>query len=236
MPLEDAEQGQPTPEPGRTPNTRRVTDVATMRALSHPVRIALLEELWMGGALTATELGERIGETPTTCSFHLRQLAKYGWVEEAGGGKGRARPWRMTTVGFETPSSPDNPEAAIANTALVSMFRERQIDRYRAWVQTRSAAPREWREASTDSQFGYYLTAGELKQLGKELNGLLTRWFSEERITDPAQRPPGSVPVEVLALAHPLQFPAGGGVTGAGNTGPAAEAPGQDEGPAGDPE
>ena len=53
-----------------------------------------------GGAMTATELGERIGETPTTCSFHLRQLAKYGFVEEAGGGQGRSRPWRMTGIGW----------------------------------------------------------------------------------------------------------------------------------------
>ena len=50
------------------------------------------------GPLTATEAGELIGETFTTCSFHFRQLAKYGVVEEAGG-KGRSQPvtacWRV---------------------------------------------------------------------------------------------------------------------------------------------
>lgn len=60
-----------------------------MRALAHPVRSSLLELLIIDGPITATEAGERLGESPTTCSFHLRQLARYGFVEEAGGGPGR---------------------------------------------------------------------------------------------------------------------------------------------------
>lgn len=55
--------------------------------MAHPVRVALLEALSLQGPMTATEAGERIGESPTTCSFHLRQLAKYGFVEEAGGAR-----------------------------------------------------------------------------------------------------------------------------------------------------
>lgn len=53
--------------------------------LRGPVRLALLEVLTFRGPLTATEAGQLIEESPTTCSFHLRQLAKYGFVEEAGG-------------------------------------------------------------------------------------------------------------------------------------------------------
>src|SRR5580704_17309140 len=114
-------------EPAATmPELARVSDARTLRALAHPVRIALIEELVLGGAATATELGERIGETPTTCSFHLRQLAKYGFVEEAGGGKGRARPWRLTRIGFNI-SSHDDPESEIAADALLRLFRERQL-------------------------------------------------------------------------------------------------------------
>jgi DNA-binding transcriptional ArsR family regulator len=229
MSLEDADRHQGTPDPGPTSGSRRVSDTATMRALSHPVRVALVEELWRGGAMTATELGERIGETSTTCSFHLRQLAKYGWVEEAGGGKGRARPWRMTSTGFETPSTYEDTAAAVANTALVSLFRERQIDRYRNWVQSRSAWPQEWREASTDSQFGYYMTVEELDRFGKELNTLLRKWFSEERVTDPAQRPPGSAHVELLAVAYPLELPPGSDTPGNERRGGHGTRPGDPE-------
>ena len=121
----DAEPGRVTADPGAT-ELRQVSDARTMRALAHPVRMALLEVLSLGDALTATEVGERIGESPTTCSFHLRQLAKYGFVEEAGGGKGRARPWRMSTIGLRFSTAPDDPEAQLAVGALSQMFHERQ--------------------------------------------------------------------------------------------------------------
>ena len=63
-----------------------------LRAVAHPTRLKLLGELRRVGPLTATQAGGRIGESPAGCSFHLRQLAKYGLVEEAGGGRGRSRP------------------------------------------------------------------------------------------------------------------------------------------------
>src|SRR6202046_3683018 len=93
---------------------RKITDARTLRGLAHPVRLALVEELALGGAMPATEIGERIGETATTCSFHLRQLAKYGFVEEAGGGAGRSRPWRLTSIGmsFAPGGGPGGPSAA----------------------------------------------------------------------------------------------------------------------------
>src|ERR1700722_4167684 len=118
MPLEENEPAQSPPEPPPQPELRKLTDARTMRALTHPVRVAMLEALTLGGAMTATELGEQIGESPTTCSFHLRQLAKYGWVEEAGGGKGRARPWRLATIGFQTSVAQEDPDTSLAASAL----------------------------------------------------------------------------------------------------------------------
>src|ERR1700759_1936795 len=96
--------------PSAESHMREVTDARTMRALAHPVRLALLEALTLAGPLTATQAGERINESATTCSFHLRQLAKYGFVEEAGGGKGRARPWQMSARGMHFSSEHDDPE------------------------------------------------------------------------------------------------------------------------------
>ena len=177
-----------------------------MRALAHPVRIALLEELVIGGALTATEIGERIGESPTTCSFHLRQLAKYGFVEEAGGGKGRARPWRLTSIGISFSHADDDPEAELAAGLLSRMVRERQLERYLAWVETRGTYPREWRKAAEDSEYLFYVTPDELKALTNELSDLLLPRF-RERLTDPSLRPPGSVPVEMLMFSFPLSLP-----------------------------
>jgi DNA-binding transcriptional ArsR family regulator len=194
-------------QPARPSDIRELTDARTLRALTHPVRVALIEELAHGGAMTATELGERIGETPTTCSFHLRQLAKYGFVEEAGGGHGRSRPWRMTGIGWSfTPGG--DPDAEIAAGAALRLFRERQLARYETWRRTWGAYPKEWREASEDSEHLFYLTAEEMAQLGRELQAVLMRWRSlEGRLEDPARRPPGSLPVETLLLSFPISPP-----------------------------
>jgi DNA-binding transcriptional ArsR family regulator len=193
-------------DPPSVPDLREITDVRTLRALAHPVRISLIEELTLNGPMTATAAAESIGESPTTCSFHLRQLAKYGFVEEAGGGKGRSRPWRMTSVGLSFTSNLQDPEAQLATNAVTGMFRERQFARYRRWLETRHAFPPAWRKASADNQFLFYLTAEELEELGHELDRLLLPRFVE-RVTDPARRPAGSVPVEMTLLAYPIRLP-----------------------------
>ena len=184
---------------------REISDARTLRALAHPVRIALIETLSIEGPMTATEVGERIGESPTTCSFHLRQLAKYSFVEEAGGGKGRARPWRMTSIGLRF-STHDDPELEVASNALMRLIRERQLDRYRTWLETRTMFPLPWRKAAGESEHVFYMTAEELVQLNDELVALLLPRF-RERLTDPAQRPAGSVPVEMLLFSYPLALP-----------------------------
>jgi DNA-binding transcriptional ArsR family regulator len=195
------------------PGLRTITDARTLRALTHPVRVALIEALILGGAMTATEVGERIGESPTTCSFHLRQLAKYGFVEEAGGGKGRSRPWRLTSVGFSIAVPDDEPEAQLAGLAVAQLFRERQFDRYRTWLEARASYPARWRAAAVDSEYLLFVTPDELEQItGEFAAGLYERM--RERLADPSTRPPGSLPVEVLLFSYPIGYPA------AGTTGP----------------
>ena len=106
-----------------------------MRAMAHPVRLALMEALNDAGTLTATEAAERVGESPSNCSFHLRQLAKYGFVEEAEGGTGRQRPWRAVHTGMRFTDVQDDPETALAATHA----RERVP---RALVRARARRPR----------------------------------------------------------------------------------------------
>jgi hypothetical protein len=77
---------------------QELRDPRAMRALAHPVRLALIDALSLDGELTATQAAQIVGESPANCSFHFRQLAKYGFVEEAGRGTGRQRPWRLKTL------------------------------------------------------------------------------------------------------------------------------------------
>jgi DNA-binding MarR family transcriptional regulator len=222
MSVDDSERNEGRPQ--IPADVRRVSDTRTLRALTHPVRIALIEALSIsGGALTATEVGEQIGETPTTCSFHLRQLAKYGFVEEAGGGRGRARPWRMTSIGMSLTANQGDPEAELAASALLRLVRERQLERYRTWLETRATYPPQWRAASSDSEYIFYLTPDELEALNEEVGALLTSRV-RERLTDASKRPPGSVPVELLMFSYPLALPSE----------PAGEAGTDGGGPSGD--
>ena len=71
---------------------RRLTDPGAVRALAHPGRYAILERLQLQGPATATECAQVAGLTPSACSYHLRLLARHGFVEEAdnAGGDGAA--------------------------------------------------------------------------------------------------------------------------------------------------
>lgn len=204
-----AHDGLPTEESsaGEGAALREVSDARSLRALAHPVRLALIECLVLEGPLTATEAGEKIGEAQVTCSFHLRQLAKYGFVEEAGGGKGRARPWRITATGMHFSSVHDDPETELAAGALTRLLRERQLERYRTWLATRASYPRAWREAAGDSEFLFWLTSEELEELDRELTDFLLPRF-RERLNDPTARPAGAVPVELLLFSYPMAPPA----------------------------
>jgi hypothetical protein len=185
-----------------------VSDARRLRALTHPVRLALIGKLVLHGPLTAAAASELIGEPPSTCSFHFRQLAKYGVVEAAGGGQGRARPWRMTTTGFSVTADED-PESQIAEEVLHRMAREQQIEDYRTWLQTRASYPQRWRDAADDSAYVFHLTVEELEQLSRDLTAILMPLFLE-RMADPSKRPAGSVPVRLLLLSHPTAHPEGG--------------------------
>jgi predicted ArsR family transcriptional regulator len=189
---------------------RTLTDAQSLRALSHPVRLALLEAL-LSGPLTATQAGEAIGESSTTCSFHLRQLARYGYVEETGGGRGRSRPWRLTHVGWEAPAQPDNPEFTRAAQALDQVLLDRSIGRIRRFVEAVPTYPAEWQVAARGRTTIVHLTAAEVAEVAEAYRELSERF--RERFTGrsehAAERPEGTLPVEILYGVYPIEPPPG---------------------------
>jgi DNA-binding transcriptional ArsR family regulator len=172
-----------------------------MRALAHPVRLALLEVLADEGQLTATEAGEKVGESPANASFHLRQLAKYGFVEEAEGGTGRRRPWKIKHVGLRFTDVHADPETAGAARALDRMFRDRSFARAHRALEERHALPEEWRAVTGTNQLRFYLTPEELKELDADIVKLALDRYGERR-SGTAPRPEGSERVEILMLAY----------------------------------
>jgi DNA-binding transcriptional ArsR family regulator len=179
---------------------REVSDPMAMRALAHPVRLALIEALADAGTLTATEAGERVGESPANASFHLRQLAKYGFVEEAGA-QGRRRPWRLKQLGMRFTDVHEDEGTAAAARHLDRTMRERNLARAERAMNERHALPREWREVTGANQMRLYLTPQELKALDDEIVKLLLERHADRR-TAGADHPEGAERVEILTFAY----------------------------------
>ena len=185
------------------PAERRViTDPRTMRALAHPVRIALLEALGREGELTATRAAEMLDESPGNMSWHLQTLAKYGYVEETGGGKGRSRPWRIAAVSNRFKTATEDPEIEAAGEALESTFADRAYSRLREWWARRASYPYVWRDAAFSSDSLGYLTAEELSEIGEEVSQLFGRY--RDRLKNKRLRPAEARPVKLVAFGHPL--------------------------------
>jgi predicted ArsR family transcriptional regulator len=186
-----------------TDSVIQLTDPRALRAVAHPTRLKLLGELRRVGPLTATQAGERIGESPAGCSFHLRQLAKYGLVEEAGGGRGRARPWRATAMGHEwSPRGPGG-EPDEASDMLTRVVVERWFEESLAWIDRRSAETEEWAEAALCEDRLLYVTPAELEELSRRVGELLEPYA--RRITEPDLRPPDARPATYIQLGFPIE-------------------------------
>jgi DNA-binding transcriptional ArsR family regulator len=203
----------PAAAPGARPLARptpaelgvhKITDARAMRALAHPLRLALLEALIHAGTLTATQASELLGESPANCAFHLRTLAKYGYVVEAGGGKGRERPWRRTHMTLQITSDQEDPSAAIAADELGQYWLDVILDRARSNLARDRTWPAEWQHNLLLGQNEHilYVTPQEATELGMELFRLFRRF--EDREDHPERRPAGAMPIESLLLSYPL--------------------------------
>jgi predicted ArsR family transcriptional regulator len=185
-----------------TPRTVQLTDPRALRALAHPVRMDLMALLRRGGPVTATQAGEEIGESAASCSFHLRQLAKYGLVEEAGGGRGRERPWRATAISTQWAARGPDEETDAAGVLLSRVVVERYMQNAIAWLERRGSEDPQWVEAAMINDALVYMTPEELHELDTNIRALLEPYLQRLEKAEPAAA--GARPVNVIALAFPL--------------------------------
>lgn len=170
----DAGPPEPVPAPPAAPAPPRaakdyvkITDPERMKALAHPARMAVFDFLatrkvqGFDGA-TATEIAESAGMTPSAMSYHLRTLAKAGFIEEAPSrGDARERVWRMKIESFSIAAEPDAPEShRVIERTMGETFRERQERNFSRWLDHRSDNPR-LREVSLTQQGHMRLTIEE---------------------------------------------------------------------------
>jgi DNA-binding transcriptional ArsR family regulator len=183
---------------------RAIRDVPSLQALAHPTRLALLEAIGLAGAMTATQASVVVGESPTACAYHLRMLARLGFIEEAGGGKGRERPWRLVPVGFTIGEDPGDPASAKASASLEKILLERFFSNIRRFDLERSRYPQEVQDVTETVQSIAFATPQEMAALREEMIALLSRYVDR---LDPALRPTDGYPFEVILFTHVLHVP-----------------------------
>ncbi|HET8560541.1 MAG TPA: helix-turn-helix domain-containing protein [Marmoricola sp.] len=176
-----------------------------LRALAHPTRLRMLGLLRLEGPATATSLAARLGLNTGATSYHLRQLAKHGFVEEdSTRGNARERWWRAAHQATRTDAesyadqgAQDTFDAYLQAVAVV------YTQRLQRAVEERGLLPRQWRKASTYSDWGLRLTPARARELSEALATLVEGWDEEPDAGDAGE-----------FIVHLLAFPEPGTVTG----------------------
>ncbi len=204
MDTEDAAAGPGAAgvELGMPGNPVQLTDPQMMRALAHPARIAIWTHMAMRGSATATECAEIAGLSPSACSYHLRTLARYGFVEEdrASAADGRERPWRARMLAFNIEDSPGTPPAArVASRILVENMRASAEENRARYVARQSEYPDDWQRASGELFSVAHVTPGELQRMREQVIEIMAPYVRLE----PDSRPAGTLPVRIMLDLFP---------------------------------
>jgi len=182
----------------------RIRDPRALRALAHPDRLAILERLTEDSPRTATELGAAVGISPSAASYHLRLLARFGLVVDAGGGAGRNRPWSAAGTGFSfEPAEHSEPAAEAAAQLLSSELVRRGERETLAFVANERTLPADWRAASHLANKTLRLSADEAVELVRGLEALVEPYLRSTRPDPPAD----ARAVRLLVRLFPRQLP-----------------------------
>ncbi|GIF74253.1 ArsR/SmtB family transcription factor [Asanoa siamensis] len=182
---------------------RRISDPKVLRALAHPARVAIIEDLnTTGEGRTATELAEIVGLSPSATSYHLRELAKVGMIEQAPSrGDGRERVWQSPVHSWGVDLQPGaDAEARAAEDALVAVYVERDHARLQAFMSRSRDESAEWRDAAGLNTSTILATADELQDLFARMEQMIQPLRVRDR-KDTA--PPGARTVRVHIALFP---------------------------------
>ena len=168
---------------------RRIAELSELRALAHPLRVALLDQLMSFGEQTAAQCAVAVGSSTSNCSYHLRALGRAGLLERGEpSSDGRERPWRATATGISyglegEAGSSEAEEAARAVDELSTAQEDQLAHRAR---RRHASQPEPWRSAEVFHDYGLRVTADELAALTGQIDRLLRPYIG---LTRPAAPP-----------------------------------------------
>jgi DNA-binding transcriptional ArsR family regulator len=179
-----------------------IGDPQAIKALAHPLRLDLIELLGTLGEATAARCGRILGVSQASCSFHLRQLARYGYVEEAGQGSDRReRLWRPASRRLRL--DPGQTLDPVVTQQLGQVLAKREMERVLAYLEGRPAEPAEWRRADVLTTATLPLSAAELAEVKAQWNELLAPYLAKAQANAHRLRP-GQRHVRFFLAASPL--------------------------------
>jgi DNA-binding transcriptional ArsR family regulator len=164
--------------------TRLELDAAALKALAHPLRVQIHRILALRGQVSVTSLAEELGESTGATSYHLRQLARHGLVEQCDPpeGKGRQRWWRMSAdeihmKGFDFLADPETSEAVGFLLREIGQDRSRKLAH---WYATATQWPAEWQHASSDMDGMLELNPAQTRALADELKAVIDKYHKRK--------------------------------------------------------
>jgi DNA-binding transcriptional ArsR family regulator len=179
-PVEPAEATEPATAAGAERRIRQL-DARTLRGLAHPLRMALLTALRRSGPATASQLAVQLGESSGATSYHLRQLAAYGFVEDAPEqGKGRERWWRAVHEGTEFGSGlmhDADPETRGAVDVFLHEIAHSHAREVSTAIATRGDWSQEWSDSTDLSDFTLRLTPRQTRELSRRMHELVNGYL-----------------------------------------------------------
>ncbi|WP_405853103.1 helix-turn-helix domain-containing protein [Streptomyces sp. NBC_00090] len=186
---------------------RRITDLGTLKAISHPLRMRLYRALFVARTATASQLADQVDEAVSLVSYHLRKLADHGLIEEAENrsADGRERWWQPSSYGVSIRDEDvrGTPELAAASDALGRTINEQRTELHRRFLDERLTWSDAWRSASISSEWLPRLTAAELTALSDELDAVFEKYDQKARAAEEAGDTEGRENVAIHLHAFP---------------------------------
>jgi DNA-binding MarR family transcriptional regulator len=189
---------------------RLLDDPLSIRALAHPLRLELQAIVGRAGRITAADAARELDISHALASHHLRQLAKYGFVEQVEGADNRERPWQLVVTSTSFEGADATPEGAAALAVLEQVVAERALTGLLGWQERRAAWAPAWREHAGVGRSTVYLTEDEFVEVVDGIDAMISRFIEQRPIDDLTARPPGSVPVDFTFFAVPNELTVGG--------------------------
>lgn len=192
------------------PERTSVPHRTALRVLAHPLRSRLLAQLRVHGAATATELATALETNTGATSYHLRQLAEVGLIEDTGAGTGRRRVWRAlasgaseASVGILDGEESEDPDDLAAADWLARDYLEHFTARAGDWLDSRTHWAQPWQPVLGLEDHLVLVTAEQMTALREELVEVLERYRRLGQGNPQAKR------VSVYTCALPVDPPVG---------------------------